>query len=116
MSKAMEALEGALRLPSLRDRGREMDKLIDDEIIAQALKCPESEKVPLEVGDRVIALESHNFWELLRVSKGSQGTVVTIDQINKPTNWPIRVKWDGIGEAGFWGGIDSIGKLVPRRK
>lgn len=93
-----------------------MKPLTDDEIMAQALACPESEKVPLQVGDRVIALESHDFWELLSITKGSQGKVVTIDQTNPPDKLPVRIKWDGIGRYGSWGIIDFIGKLVPRKK
>jgi hypothetical protein len=98
----------ALRLPSLRDRGREMEKLTDDDIIAQALKCPESEKVPLEVGDRVIALEDFGKYD---ITKGMMGELLEDDHSCVP--WLIEWEHERI----LWAEtFRPIGKLVPRRK
>lgn len=99
-----------------------MGKLTDDEIMAQALTCPESEKVPLEVGDRVIALEDYTLWEGCGLScvinKGDRGEILEIRHCGKSTaelGFPLRIDWDSLGYR-QWGEIGPIGKLVPRRK
>ena len=85
-----------------------MKKLTDDEIMAKALLCPESEKVPLEVGDRVIALEDFGNYDIKR---GMRGTLIALDDWNMAVPWLI--KWED-GATWYAGGTRPIGKLVKR--
>jgi len=92
-----------------------MKKMTDDEIMAKALLCPESEKVPLEVGDRVIALETFKYtWDT--IDKGSRGVVDEVRGINKQGGFPARISWNG--RSSLYGPYNEdmrpIGKLVKR--
>ena len=92
-----------------------MKKLTDDEMMAKALLCPESEKVPLEVGDRVIALETHIFCPGgPRVAKGETGCVTEVYP-NLAIQGPLHVCviWDG-HRLSLYGYHQYIGKLVKR--
>ena len=87
-----------------------MKKQTDDEIMAKALLCPESGKVPLEVGDRVIALEAFTFF-CERIKKGQWGTIA---ELNRGDCCPWRIRWDGV-DGVYWGWYSyPIGKLVKR--
>lgn len=86
--------------------------MTDDEIMAAALRCPESEKVPLKVGDRVIALEDFLIWGgPNKIKRGMMGVVDRSDYSTMPwhIDWGLRNQW--------WANrSDPIGKLVPRKK
>ena len=90
-----------------------MKKQTDDEILAAALLCPESEKVPLGVGDRVIALEEYHFWRHRFVAKGTRGKVLGIDMREKTL--PLYIEWDYDPGYVWWCQLGPIGKLTPRR-
>jgi len=92
-------------------RRRKMSEAAIEAAIETAKNCPESEKVPLRVGDRVIALESFTFWAD-RVPKGTRGVVTEYDGIG---TMPIRIMWDS-NKCNLWGKLGPIGKLVHRKK
>jgi hypothetical protein len=87
--------------------------MTENEVLAKALLCPESEKIPLKVEDRVIALESFLYFHC-RIKRGERGDIVEINP--NDSICPLWIKWDGQDNS-WWGfNWNHIGKLVPKAR